>query len=103
MVGGALGLLGLGMRAGSVVVGTAGVRAALRRGELALVMVASDRSSRTNEKVLRLAGARRVPLIVGPSADDLGRSVGRGSVQAVGVRDAELAAGIKDQTREDGR
>lgn len=102
MTGGPLGLLGLGMRAGSVVVGTGGVRAALQRDELALVMVANDRSSRTEEKVLRLARARGVPLVVGPSADDLGRSVGRGSVQAVGVRDAKLAAGIRDGATEDG-
>ncbi len=102
MTGGPLGLLGLGMRAGSVVVGTGGVRAALQRDELALVMVANDRSSRTEEKVLRLARARGVPLVVGPSADDLGRSVGRGSVQAVGVRDAKLATGIRDQATDNG-
>ncbi len=102
MTAGPLGLLGLGMRAGSVVVGTGGVRAALQRGELALVMVANDRSSRTEEKVLRLARARGVPLVVGPNADDLGRSVGRGSVQAVSVRDAKLAAGIRDGATEDG-
>ncbi len=102
MVGGPLNLLGLGMRAGSVVVGTGGVRAALQRDELALVMVANDCSSRTEEKVLRLARARGVPLVVGPSADDLGRSVGRGSVQAVGVRDAKLATGIRDQATDDG-
>jgi ribosomal protein L7Ae-like RNA K-turn-binding protein len=96
------GLLGLGMRAGSVIVGTGGVRAALQRGQLALVVVARDRSSRTDEKVLNLASARGVPLVVGPSADDLGRSVGRASVQAVGVRDADLATGIKEQTAEGG-
>ena len=102
MGGGPLGLLGLGMRAGSVVVGTGGVRGALQRDELALVMVAYDRSPRTEEKVLRLARARGVPLVVGPNADDLGRSVGRGSVQAVGVRDAKLATGIRDQATDDG-
>ena len=99
---GALGLLSLGRRAGSVVVGTGGVRAALQRGELALVVVARDKSSRTEEKVLRLASARGVTSVVGPSADDLGRSVGRGPVQAVGVRDAELAAGIRARTQEGG-
>jgi len=95
-------LLGLGMRAGAIVVGTGGVRAALKRGQLALVVVAGDHSSRTNDKVLRLATARGVPLVVGPSAEDLGRCVGRASVQAVGVRDADLAAGIRDQTAEGG-
>ena len=96
------GLLCLGMRAGSVIVGTGGVRAALQRGQLALVVVARDRSSRTDEKVLNLASARGVPFVVGPSADDLGSSVGRPSVQAVGVRDADLATGIQKQTAKGG-
>ena len=102
MTGVPMGLLGLGMRAGGIVVGTGGIRAALQRGQLALVVVASDHSTRTEDKVLSLARARGVPCVVGPGADDLGRSVGRGSVQAVGVRDADLAAGIRDHTAQDG-
>lgn len=91
---GDLGLLGLGARAGTLVVGTGGVRAALQRGELALVIVASDTSPRTEEKVLRLARARGVRTVTGPVATSLGARLGRGAVQAVGVRDARLAAGI---------
>lgn len=97
-----MGLLGLGMRAGTVIVGTGGVRAALRRDELALVVVARNRSARTEAKVIRLASARGVPLVVGPTDDELGRSIGRGAVQAIGVRDAQLAKGIREQTAEDG-
>ncbi|MGD2135565.1 MAG: ribosomal L7Ae/L30e/S12e/Gadd45 family protein [Gemmatimonadales bacterium] len=89
-----LGLLGLGARAGTLVVGTGGVRAALQRDELALVIVASDASARTGEKVLRLAGARGVRTMTGPASTSLGARLGRGAVQAVGVRDARLAAGI---------
>jgi ribosomal protein L7Ae-like RNA K-turn-binding protein len=89
-----LGLLGLGMRAGTVVVGTNGVRAGLQRGEVALVIVAADHSARTEEKVLVLARARHVRTLVGPDARELGSRLGRAPVQAVGVRDAQLAAGI---------
>ena len=92
-----LNLLGLGMRAGTVILGTGGVRAALRRDELALVIVAGDCSARTNQKVVRLARARGTPLIVGPSADSLGRSVGRKALQVIGVKDAQLAVGIRKQ------
>ena len=91
-----LGLLGLGLKAGTVVIGTGGVRAALQRDELALVVLARDRSPRTEEKVGRLARARGVAVIVGPAASDLGRPLGRESVQAVGVRDPRLAAGIRE-------
>jgi ribosomal protein L7Ae-like RNA K-turn-binding protein len=87
-------LLGLGARAGTIVVGTGGVRAALRRGELALVVVAADGSARTEDKVVRLAQAMGVPVVRGPDSADLGRLVGRGVVQAVGVKDRWLAAGV---------
>jgi ribosomal protein L7Ae-like RNA K-turn-binding protein len=85
------------MRAGSVIVGTSRVRAALQRDELKLVVLAGDRSPRTEEKVLRLVEARGVPWVEGPSADDLGNAVGRAAVQTIGVRDAQLAAGIRAQ------
>ncbi len=89
-----LGLLGLGSRSGALVVGTAGVRAALKRDELALVVVASDHSARTGDKVLRLARAKGVGTVIGPAAAQLGRRLGRPAVQTVGVRDEQLAAGF---------
>ena len=98
---GRLGLLGLGLRAGQVIVGTSGVRAALQRNELTLVIVALDHSGRTSEKVGRLAQARGVPVLQGPSAEELGRRLGRDSVQAVGVKDRSLAAGIAGHAEQD--
>lgn len=92
-----LGLLGLGMRAGHVVVGTNGVRAGLQRGEIFLVIVAEDCSRRTEEKVVRLARATGVPTMTGPVARTLGDRLGRSAVQAVGVRDVQLVAGLTDQ------
>jgi ribosomal protein L7Ae-like RNA K-turn-binding protein len=76
------------------VVGVTGVRAGLRRGELALVVVAGDHGPRTADKVLRLARGRGVPVLLGPGADKLGHTLGRGTVQAVGVKDPRLAAGM---------
>ena len=96
-----LGLLGLGIRAGHVIMGTGRVREALQRGELQLVVIASDRSTRTEEKVGRLARARGVALLEGPSAEELGRRLGRESVQAVGVTDSNLAAGIRGGAAKD--
>ena len=101
MIGaGRIGLLGLGLRAGKVVVGTGGVRDGLQRGDFLLVIVASDRSSRTDEKVSRLAEARGVPLLEGPSATELGQRLGRETVQAVGVTDPHLAAGLQGSDRQ---
>jgi len=89
-------LLGLGLRGGLVVVGVTGVRAKLggRGRGLACVVLAADASARTMDKVARLARARGVPVLRGPTAGELGASLGRPPVQAVGVRDAALARGL---------
>ena len=58
-----LGLLGLGRRAGTVIVGVAGVRARLQADGLACVVLAADAGKRTREKVERLAVARGVPVL----------------------------------------
>lgn len=87
-------LLGLGLRARGVVIGVAGVRAGLQRGSLGCVVLAADLSARTRDKVERLARARGVPVLRGPSAEQLGAGLGRPPVQAVGVSDASLARGL---------
>jgi ribosomal protein L7Ae-like RNA K-turn-binding protein len=87
-------LLGLGLRAGNVVIGVAGVRAGLQRGKISCVVLAADTSQRTVEKVVRLAEAKNVPVLRGPVADELGAGLGRPPVQAVGVSDPALAKGL---------
>jgi ribosomal protein L7Ae-like RNA K-turn-binding protein len=87
-------LLGLGMRAGNVVVGVAGVRAGLQRSKLVCVVLAQDASRRTIEKVERLADARKIPVLRGPEATELGAGLGKPPVQAVGVTDPALARGL---------
>jgi len=87
-------LLGLGLRAGRLVVGVTGVRAQLQRDGLSCVVLAADASARTREKVERLARARGVSVLAGPAALDLGAGLGRRPVQAVGVADAGLARGL---------
>ncbi len=89
-----LRLIGLGLRAGKVIVGTEGVRNALQRTALPLVVVAKDASVRTKEKVVRLAERKGVRTVIGPSAVSLGKQLGRPAVQAVGVRDRNIARAI---------
>ncbi len=96
MSAGLVRLLGLGVRAGRrrVVIGVAGVRAALQRHAVRCVVVAADASPRTAEKVERLARAQGVPVLRGPAAAPLGAGLGRPPVQAVGVTDVQLARGL---------
>jgi len=77
-----------------VVVGVAGVRAGLQRGQVVCVVLAADAGPRTIEKVARLAQARDVPVLRGPPAAALGSSLGRPPVQAAGVTDPALARGL---------
>jgi ribosomal protein L7Ae-like RNA K-turn-binding protein len=91
---GVLGYLGLGLRAGSVVVGVDAVRRSLQASECRCIVVARDASQRAREKVVRLAAALGVPQIEGPDAAELGARLGKPPVMVAGVRDAALADGI---------
>ncbi len=86
-----LRLIGLGARAGSVLVGTSRVREGLKTGTVRLVVLASDRGDRTEQKVARLARGRGVTILEGPGSAELGRKLGREEVQAVGLLDPHLS------------
>ncbi|HXW96438.1 MAG TPA: ribosomal L7Ae/L30e/S12e/Gadd45 family protein [Gemmatimonadales bacterium] len=96
-----LRLLGLGYRARQVVVGVEQVRSALKAGKVACVVVAADVSPRAEEKVVRLAAGRGVPLLPGPSAEAIGARLGRPGVMVAGVLDRALAHGLADASRGD--
>lgn len=89
-----LGLLGLGARAGHLVIGVDAVRAAVQAGRCACVVMASDAGPRAGQKVGRLVRGRAVPVVQGPAAAALGQALGRPPVQAVGIRDRALASGV---------
>jgi ribosomal protein L7Ae-like RNA K-turn-binding protein len=91
---GVLGYLGLGIRAGTVVVGVDAVRRSLQAKEIRCIVVARDASQRAREKVVRLASALGVPQVNGPDAAELGAGLGKPPVMVAGVRDAALADGI---------
>ncbi|MGQ0537324.1 MAG: ribosomal L7Ae/L30e/S12e/Gadd45 family protein [Gemmatimonadaceae bacterium] len=90
-----LGLLGLGLRARTAVVGVERVRDAARRGRLALAIVAPDAARNSLDKVLPLLSAKRIEVIPGPAAATLGAAVGRAAAAAVGILDPALARGMR--------
>ena len=87
-------LLGLGLRAGNVVVGVDGVRGGLQRDDFWCVVLASDASKRAVDKVVALARAKEIPVITGPPAEAIGLRLGRPAVMAAGVTDRSLADGL---------
>ena len=92
-------MIGLGVRAGSVVVGTAAVRDGIKAGQVELVVLARDHGSRTEEKVARLARGKGVKIVEGPDSYELGRRLGRQVLQAVGLLDPNLASEVLDSDR----
>lgn len=91
-----LRLLGLGFRSGNVVIGVDQVRLGLLRDRFACLVVAADASPRAQEKVVRLAAGRGVPLVGGPPAETIGGRLNRPGVMVVGVVDRALARGLVD-------
>jgi ribosomal protein L7Ae-like RNA K-turn-binding protein len=91
---GVLRLLGLGYRAGTVLIGVDAVRAGLQQDRFACVVVARDASPRANEKVVRLAAAKGILLVAGPPAEAIGARLGMAAVMVAGVQDRALAQGI---------
>jgi ribosomal protein L7Ae-like RNA K-turn-binding protein len=88
------GLIGLGLRARSVVVGVEQVRQAAKSGGLQLAFVGHDAAEHSRAKVEPLLAARGVRVLQWWSAAELGAVTGREVVAAVGVVDPALALGI---------
>jgi ribosomal protein L7Ae-like RNA K-turn-binding protein len=84
------------MRSGKVVIGVDQVREGLRADRFVCLVVAEDASPRAQEKVVRLAAGRGIPLVGGPSAETIGSRLGRPAVMVVGVLDRALARGLVD-------
>jgi ribosomal protein L7Ae-like RNA K-turn-binding protein len=94
-----LRLLGLARRAGWVAVGSRAVRDAARLGELAAALIARDASPNALERVYASLSSSAVPLARCGTRAALGRSVGRGAVAVVGIRDPGLARRILGMVR----
>ena len=90
-----LRLIGVGMGGRLVIVGVQLVRDAAQRGKLKLAVVAPDASHNSLAKVVPMLRAKRIRMIEGPSARELGAAVGRESTAVVGVVDPQLARGVR--------
>lgn len=86
-----LRLLGLAARAGSIVPGTDRVRAAARRDELHLALIAGDASLNARDKLVPLLEVKGIPHWVSFTRSDLGAAVGRSPLSAIGLLDPSLA------------
>jgi ribosomal protein L7Ae-like RNA K-turn-binding protein len=86
-----LGMLGLARRAGALRIGVGAVRAAIRDGEIDLVILAADGAEGQVGKVRKLASHREVRVRWVRTRLELGAAVGEGPLTAVGVRGVSFA------------
>jgi ribosomal protein L7Ae-like RNA K-turn-binding protein len=86
-----LELLGLAARARAIVTGTDAVRRAVREGEVARVLLATDAAPGQAGKLTPLLEARQVPFHFLTTRDVLGAAVGRGPVSALGLTNQNFA------------
>jgi ribosomal protein L7Ae-like RNA K-turn-binding protein len=89
-----LGLVGLGIRARTAVVGVDKARDAARKGTLAMALVADDAATNSLNKIVPLLRAKNVSMLGGFSAATLGAIAGRETTAAIGILDPRLAEGI---------
>lgn len=90
----ALRMLGLAERAGMVIPGTGRVREAVRSGRVRLVLLASDASRNSRDKLEPLLRAVGLGYAVIADRARLGAAVGRAPLSAVAVTDAAMARRI---------
>lgn len=89
-------MLGLAARAGAVLPGTDRVREAARAGALHFVLVASDASENSRDKLVPLLESRRVPHAIVFDRVALGGAVGRAPLSALGITEIKLAKRVKE-------
>ena len=91
-----LDLLGLARRAGAVVAGFEKVKAALRAGEVGLLVQAADAAEDGRHKVQALARAvaPEMPVVQFCGAAELGAAVGREAAVHVGIAPGRFAEGM---------
>ena len=99
----ATGLLGLGAKARRLAIGVDAAREALRRGVAEGLVLAQDASPRARDRLVALAMHRSVDVLTGPTAEELGRILGRPPVHGVAVLDRQLARGLRAYLEADDR
>ncbi|MGI6037693.1 MAG: L7Ae/L30e/S12e/Gadd45 family ribosomal protein [Limnochordia bacterium] len=87
-----LGMLGFAQSAGGLVSGDQAVQRALARGQVHLLLLAADASSKTRKNFVLLANRNQVPCILTDiDKEELGRAIGKPMRSVVAVTDERFA------------
>lgn len=92
-----LSLLGIARKAGELSLGFTATSQAVKGGKAAIVIVATDTSRHTKEKMERLCRQHHIRLYYAAKQEELGRALGKETQAVVGVLAPELAKAIEKQ------
>lgn len=93
-------LLGFAQRSGALASGETAVASTLRRGSAKLLVMATDVSKNTEERLIAMAEGRSVPIVRFGTKASLGLAVGKAQRAALAVLDAGFARSIRGVLRE---
>jgi len=86
--------LGLSQRAGKAVSGDFAVRQHIARGNVQLLVIATNTSERIKQDYIRMGQSKNIPTVLAFTKEELGSALGKSPRAAVAILDANFARGI---------
>lgn len=92
--------IGLGRKAGKLLVGTDIVCDGVRDGKVLLILMASDASPNSSKRISNCAKYYETELeVIDVTTDELGRAVGKSSAACVGVTDENIVRLVRSRQK----
>ena len=92
-----LNFLGIARKAGKLTLGFTATAQAAKGGKLSLVLLATDISPHTKEKMERLCRAYHIGLHCIADQEAMGRALGKEPLAVVGILTPEMASAVEKQ------
>lgn len=92
-----LNLLGIARKAGKLTLGYTATSLALKKKAVTIVILATDLSPHTKEKIERLCRKDQIRLYHVAKQIELGRALGKSSQAVIGVLSSEIAKALEKQ------
>ena len=92
-----LNLLGIARKAGKLALGFTATSLAVRKGRAVLVLIATDTSPQTKDKIERLCRRHQVGVYYVADRNALGRALGKTSLAVIGLLSPEIGEALKTQ------
>ncbi len=86
--------MGLSQRAGKAVSGDFAVRQHIARGNVQLLVIATNTSERIKQDYIRMGQSKNIPTVLAFTKEELGSALGKSPRAAVAILDANFARGI---------